>query len=372
MRLSLRSRVDMLFPLLFGPAALLLGCSNGPASPPAGGGADATFEGVGDLPGGVTHSEVLAVSDDGRVVVGRSSSANFDDEGFVLAQGDTMRALLGPGGVPVASEPRALVADGSVVAGKLAPAGGSPEAARWTLATGWVGLGDLPGGDTFSQALGISADGVTLVGWGSSDLGFESVRWVAGVAAAMGDLPGGAFQGAAAAASGDGAVIVGTGTSAEGAQAYRWTAATGMLPLGDLAGGAFESEPFAMTPDATVIVGEGASGNGVEAFRWTAAGGFVGLGDLDGGAFESRAFDVTADGRTVVGMGKTAAGSEAFVWDASRGMRRLEDVLLAAGADGVAGWTLTEATGVSADGKTIVGNGTNPRGESEGWVARLP
>ena len=36
------------------------------------------------------------------------------------------------------------------------------------------------------------------------------------------------------------------------------------------------------------------------------------------------------------------------------------------------GWTLSLATAISDDGMTIVGNGTNPSGDSEGWVVRLP
>ena len=35
------------------------------------------------------------------------------------------------------------------------------------------------------------------------------------------------------------------------------------------------------------------------------------------------------------------------------------------------GWSLWETTGVSADGCTIVGNGTNPSGYAEGWIAVL-
>src|SRR6185503_10738647 len=149
---------------------LLAGCTKDPSSPAPSPGAPATFAGLGDLPGGAVHCEALAISDDGRVVVGRSSSGNFADEGFVLVAGDTLHALLGPGGSPVASEPRAISPDGSVVAGKIGAMGGANEAARWTLASGWVGLGDLAGGDSFSQVLAMSANGGVLVGWGSSDL----------------------------------------------------------------------------------------------------------------------------------------------------------------------------------------------------------
>jgi hypothetical protein len=38
----------------------------------------------------------------------------------------------------------------------------------------------------------------------------------------------------------------------------------------------------------------------------------------------------------------------------------------------LAGWRLDYANGISADGSTIVGSGTNPAGRTEGWVAVVP
>lgn len=48
-----------------------------------------------------------------------------------------------------------------------------------TLAASFTGLGDLPGGRFFSQALGVSADGSVVVGRGnsSSSLGDEAFIW---------------------------------------------------------------------------------------------------------------------------------------------------------------------------------------------------
>jgi hypothetical protein len=52
-------------------------------------------------------------------------------------------------------------------------------------------------------------------------------------------------------------------------------------------------------------------------------------------------------------------------------MRNLKSVLVAAGLPEVERWRLIEATGISADGRIIVGNGTNPNGQTEGWIAEL-
>jgi hypothetical protein len=174
-----------------------------------------SFTGIGDLPGGRYHSEALGISDDGKVIIGRSSSARFEEEGFFRTVHDGLIVLQGPASAPVSSEPRALTPNGEIIAGKTASARGI-EAARWTAATGWTGLGDIAGGMFGSQALGISADGAVIVGWGTSNAGYEAARWVNGNALAMGDLPGGAYNSAAALVSADGKTIVGTGNSARG------------------------------------------------------------------------------------------------------------------------------------------------------------
>ena len=76
----------------------------------------ATFTGLGDLPGGGYGSSASAVSGDGSVVVGHSTS------------------------------------------------GSGVEAFRWTASGGMVGLGALPGRTFYSSAFDVSADGSVVVG----------------------------------------------------------------------------------------------------------------------------------------------------------------------------------------------------------------
>jgi uncharacterized membrane protein len=97
----------------------------------------------------------------------------------------------------------------------------------------------------------------------------------------------------------------------------------------------------------------------------------VGLGDLPSGPFSSRAFDVSDDGLTIVGMGRTSEGSKAFIWDPQNGIRSLEVVLAAMGID-VDGWDLKRATGISADGRTIVGVAASDASVDFGFVVVIP
>ena len=109
-----------------------------------------TFQGLGDLPGGVFFSEAAGVSADGSTVVGFGNGH------------------MGLG------------------------------AFRWTLSDGMVGLGDLPGGSYASRAFAVSADGSTIVGRGVSASGPEAFRWTrAAGMLGLGDLPGGIFVGGA-------------------------------------------------------------------------------------------------------------------------------------------------------------------------------
>ena len=105
---------------------------------------------LGDLPGGAFSSVASAVSGDGTVVIGGSSSA------------------------------------------------GIGEAFRWTQSGGMVGLGDLPGGSFFSTAVDTNSDGSVVVGYSTSGSGREAFRWTQGTGLVnIGDLAGGATFGEA-------------------------------------------------------------------------------------------------------------------------------------------------------------------------------
>ena len=77
-------------------------------------------------------------------------------------------------------------------------------------------------------------------------------------------------------------------------------------------------------------------------------------------------WDASADASVIVGAGNEGA----FVWDAQHGFRLVADVLREQGYV-LDRWTLTAATGVSADGTVLVGYGTNPAGHPEAWRADL-
>jgi len=124
----------------------------------------------------------------------------------------------------------------------------------------------------------------------------------------------------------------------------------------------------------TVVVGfsNDASGHGFKAFRWTAASGMVGLGFLPGG-HESTASGVNADGTVVVGQAGEASGQhQAYRWTRATRMQSVLTLLQAAKVVFMAGWRLTSANGVSADGTVIVGDGVDPLGNTQAWIARLP
>lgn len=188
---------------------------------------------------------------------------------------------------------------------------------------------------------------------------------------ALGDLPTGVFSSSARGVSADGSAVAGTGSTSSGTEAFYWTQEGGLLGLGDLPSSYFSSFSFDVSADGSTVVGRGHSVSGTEAFRWTSAGGMVGLGDLPGGPFASRAWAVSGDGSVVVGRSDVSANHyEAFIWDETNGMRKLDAVLTDLGLD-LTGWTLEEALGISADGNVIVGQGWNPSGDLEAWVAIL-
>jgi probable HAF family extracellular repeat protein len=118
------------------------------------------------------------------------------------------------------------------------------------------------------------------------------------------------------------------------------------------------------------VVGQSSGAYGYEAFRWTQGTGMIGLGSLPGG-FVSAATGVSADGSVIVGY---SVGGEVFVWNSTQGMRSLREILTNDYGLDLTGWGALSYAGnpqVSADGLTIVGQGWNPNGNLEAWIARL-
>jgi probable HAF family extracellular repeat protein len=336
----------------------------------------ATFQGLGDLPGGAVQGFAIGVSADGQAVAGHSQSAS-GDEAFLWT---AAAGLLGLGDLPAGmfNSFATMASNGGAIAVGYGSVRGGNRPFRWTGATGMVVLGDLPGGGSNGFATGMSGDGSVICGQSTSFSGTEAFRWTAASGmVGLGDLPGGGFNSSAWGVSGDGIAVFGDGTnSANHEEAFVWTEANGMVALGFLPGGGNFSGAHGASDGGRFVVGASDSlqsgPQGAEAFRWSAAGGMVGLGDLPGGAFTSFANGVSADGQVVVGGSEATGGTRAILWTAPTGMIDLKDLLLARGAGEVADWTLLEAHGISSDGATIIGYGVNPEGFTEPWIAHVP
>lgn len=339
-----------------------------------------TFTGVGDLPGGSSSSTATGISGDGSVIVGFSNGEE-GDEAFRWTEAGGIQGLGDlPGGNPnlpggaFSSSATGASADGSVIVGSGRPEDFVREAFRWTEAGGLENLGVLPNGAS-SVGRAISDDGSAVAGDGAvAGVGTVAFRWtVTGGFEDLGTLdpnPGRSVLGFAISA--DGNVVAGQSRTPDGQEAFRWTAAGGMVGLGDLPGGPISSLGLGISSDGSTIVGAGSLEGGLEAMFWTQADGMVGIGDLSGGGISSRANDTSADGSVIVGQGTTDAGIEAFIWDEISGIQNLKGVLENDLGLDLTDWTLQEAKAISDDGLVVVGFGTNPDGNREGWVAMLP
>jgi probable HAF family extracellular repeat protein len=331
-----------------------------------------SFQGLGDLPGGSFRSDAFSVSGDGSTVVG-TSDIGGNNEAFRWTQ---ETGIIGLGnnsiGIEITSQAFGVSQDGSVIVGPIInfDNGVQAQGFRWTQETGIVGLGDLPGGTFSSTALGVSNDGSVIAGNSNSFNGGEAFRWTQETGMqALAALSGETVFFGVRGISGDGSVIV--GGNAQGA--VRWTQEEGTVGLGYIPGGELipgaRSRAEDASSDGSVIVGFSSSPNsinGFEAFRWTEDTGMVGLGILGNNNSSSVAEAVSADGSVIVGR-----SNGAFIWDEINGMRNLQQVLINEFGLDLTGWQLLGATGISDDGKTIVGQGTNPSGSFEAWIARL-
>jgi probable HAF family extracellular repeat protein len=246
--------------------------------------------------------------------------------------------------------------DGSVIVGRATNLAGNYRPFRWTPSGGMQDLGTTPPEWLSGHALDVSMDGSVVVG-----LFGQAERWTA--SGGLEDLGNFSARGV----SHDGAVVVGATN-----HAVRWTATGGIQDLGTVGG--TESFADAASANGSVVVGQSRDREMFwKAFRWTAAGGMQDLRTLGGPM--APAYDVSADGSVVVGRSLTSSISSsdrAFRWTTRKQMQDLRRELLDLGVSAVSDWILLGATGVSADGTVIVGEGLNPSRQREAFRAFLP
>jgi uncharacterized membrane protein len=182
--------------------------------------------------------------------------------------------------------------------------------------------------------------------------------------------------------SGDGTVVAGSTRRINTTDPFAFDRYTGVL----IRTGAAPSTTL-VTPEGgqagvtdlsfngSVAVGYLSESFTLRAFRWSADEGLQLLQEGLGGSDSSYARAVSADGSVVVGdyLNFGVGGTRAWIWRRDLGFVDLLDYasFTLGGADALSGWRLLVATDISADGKTIVGQGLNPAGVEQAFLLRI-
>ena len=325
-------------------------------------------------PTGVIDMIPTSMSDDASIVVG-SGTFGAPNLYYTEASG---ASVIGDGcgsGLP------AISGDGTTVVGCNVNSDGKYNAAKWLGGTSWLDLGTVDGGvacDIFlSGSYGIDHDGSLAVGLvylpqickagaGTWDL------INGGPATALPALFGEATYSRANAVNADGNVIVGWQDQLSGERtAAKWVDGVEELIL--TASGGFNGEAMAVSADGQTIVGGGFNfGRG--AWIWHAGTGVRSIG-ARGGDGRFTALDVSDDGNVVVGFIRRLRfgfpAQRGFIWNEGEGATNLDAFLAKRGVVVPAGWILSVASVISADGKTIYGWGSNPDGLIEMFKIEL-
>jgi len=219
-----------------------------------------TFSLLGDFPGGSTWSNGNSVSDDGTVIVGHSVDA-VNDHAMEWVSGTLNNLFMGAQW----NYAQAVSGDGMTIAGFDEHMG----AVRWD--SGVPTTLTPPPAAFFSRAYGISADGLTVVGYSLTLAADIATRWDGGTASLIGALPGN-LASRALDASGEGEVIVGYSRDDQGTRtATIWLPYVGVQSLygvldvaGEPVAGWTLREVTAVSDDGLTVVGYGINPSGYE------------------------------------------------------------------------------------------------------------
>jgi uncharacterized membrane protein len=287
---------------------------------------------------------------------------------------------------------------------------------RWTTADGFTNLAAASGLPNMRYAVP-SSDGTAYVGTAENRQGV--FHWVPPAAPVTIAVPPGIVFSASEAISADGRTIAGVispSPNGAGSRGFVWTPTGGLVEMNLPTGSSWINVDW-ISADGTTVRGDGYTPGGVRAaFIWTASGGpafisspagvpdWIGVqASVSGTALAGRCGNINGnleslavwrngvnrnyglppapyngqtpraisdDGGTVVGqMYNTSNGNTAgYVWKRSTGFLPVKEYLASLGWD-VSGWNLmNDVTGISADGRTIVGTGRS-QGVTVGWRA---
>ncbi len=326
----------------------------------------ASFQGLGDLPGGEFSSSAQGLSADGKVIVGFGATSS-GEEAFRWTE-ETGLVILGnlPDKSFKKSWANKVSADGNVIVGYGDPVGQGWNTYKgfvWTSSEGMREIGPL---DTSkrSMAFCVSGDGTIIAG----DGGPAAFKWTKeSQTTQMGVLPGRTHS-RIIGMSANGKVMIGQSYSLPA-----WDDEDGfimkedgtMQSLASLTGGKY-CMVLCMSPDGSAIAGTTHTSS-FPAFFWTNEKGFVNIGHLPE-RNTTHPGDMTPFGKIIVGGSFSGPDDgNAFIWDGIQGMRNLQTVLEKEYGLDLTGWKLQNATGITPDGNVIVGTGINPQGKKEGF-----
>lgn len=277
----------------------------------------------------------------------------------------------------------AISRDGRVIAGTALDANRKEQAAIWQRGTEWRMLGSIvpnpePCDNLISSVFGGNADGTVLVGlaWNGCRIA-RAFRWEEKTG--MVDL-GSTVEGRSSradAVSGDGKVVVGFQEHATGfRQAAKWIDGKQTLLTGPEQ---FLGEANAANSDGSIIVGQFCrpASEDQSAWVWTAKDGVQCLPvpirrPAIEGTFSGLALATSDDGRVIGGAHSFGLESESVLW-IDRAPVYLKSYLRDHGVpNAFDGWVNTGfITGMTRDGRVLVGYGAGPR-DFTGFMVILP
>ena len=363
-------------------------------------GAQVTLYGVGDLPGGITQSEVRDTTRVGTVLYAVGGSAanagsTGNDTAFLWTSTGGITALppLAAGLIdtnPVIAS--AITPDAVYIASRARfnPANTFQRHAVRVTTAGLVNLdlGGLPAFPQQSVATAISSDGSVLYGFARYNAGgqTQAVRYtVAGLtvtAIPFLNVGDNTSSPTARGTSSDGSVMVGTSTNlvtsggnfyGPGNGAFRYVQGSGVSAIPYLPGGAWNIA-VALSPDGNLamVVGDSPTAPNGEVYLYNAATTAVtALGTPAAGWAANNIGGMTANGSVVVmQMGDPQAPTQASFLHNTSGWHDVQAIVAGAGVD-LTGWSLNNIGGISADGMRIWGSGQH-NGNTEGFIVEFP